>query len=220
MARTTHYPAGSRVFIQTSAGTPLTITAVTKAKPAVATYDGTDPADGDYFIVNADQGMTQLDERVVKIANVDTGAKTFELANIDTTDFDTFTTGSMLPVDITTELTTTTGFSSSGGDQNYGQLQYLSDDTVTEYPTNKNPLRVTIPSTWNPDDTSADVVRKADETNSQLAVIVRLKSGLEMLFSGYVNAPQFPSADDINAPFTSDVTIAVKPKPPTIIPAA
>lgn len=214
------FPAGSRIFIETTAGTALTITDVTNAKPAVATYDGTDPEDGDYFIAKVSQGMTELGDIVVKIDSVNDVAKTFELTNIDTTDFTEFTTGTMIPVTIDTELNTSTGFSASGGDQNFGTLQYLRDDTVTEYPTNKNPIRITIPSVWDPEDPGADVVRKADQTNAQKAVRMLLKSGAELLFSGYVNAPQFPQADDINAPFTSSVTVAVKPKPPTIIPAA
>ncbi len=77
----------------------LTITAITKANPGVLTYTGTDPSNGDWMYLSGIGGMTQLNGRYVKVANVDTGANTFELTNIhgggniDTSGDDTYTSG-------------------------------------------------------------------------------------------------------------------------------
>ena len=76
----------------------LTITGITKANPGVLTYTGTDPANGDWQYLAAIGGMTQLNGRYVIVANVNTGANTFELTdlfgnNIDTSGFTTYTSG-------------------------------------------------------------------------------------------------------------------------------
>lgn len=74
------------------------ITAITKASPGVVTYTGTDPANGDIGCLGTITGMTELNDWFVKVANVNTGAKTFQLttisgANIDTSAFTTYVSG-------------------------------------------------------------------------------------------------------------------------------
>jgi len=78
--------------------TPLAVTAVTQANPGVLTYTGTDPANGDWMFLSGIGGMTQLNGRYVKVANVNAGANTFELtdlndANIVTTAYGAYTAG-------------------------------------------------------------------------------------------------------------------------------
>ena len=86
---------GINVNIETqkTLATALVVTAITKAKPPVATYTpGTPPADGD-VVVLAVQGMSELDGQAVRVDNRDTTANTFELEGLDATDFATFTSG-------------------------------------------------------------------------------------------------------------------------------
>lgn len=77
----------------------LTITGITQANPGVLTYTGTDPANGDWMYLSGIVGMTELNGRYVKVANVNAGANTFELtdihggANINTTDFTAWSSG-------------------------------------------------------------------------------------------------------------------------------
>lgn len=77
----------------------LTITGISKANPGVLTYTGTDPSNGDWMYLSSIGGMTQLNGRYVKVANVNAGANTFELtdihggANINTTSYGTYTSG-------------------------------------------------------------------------------------------------------------------------------
>lgn len=76
----------------------LTITGVTQANPAVLTYTGTDPANGEEVYITGVLGMTQLNSRNFKIANINTGAKTFELQYMDgsfvnSTAFSAYTSG-------------------------------------------------------------------------------------------------------------------------------
>lgn len=76
----------------------LTITGITQANPGVVTYTGTDPSTGDYYVLTGISGMTELNNRPVRINNVNTTANTFELrdvdsVNIDTSGFTAYTSG-------------------------------------------------------------------------------------------------------------------------------
>lgn len=76
----------------------LTITGVTKANPGVVTYTGTDPTNGRMVFFAGLGGMTELNGRYGKIANVNAGANTFEIDDpagnpLDTTGFTTYTSG-------------------------------------------------------------------------------------------------------------------------------
>jgi hypothetical protein len=76
----------------------LVITGITQANPAVLTYTGSDPANGDDFDLAAIVGMTELNGRRVRVANVNAGANTFELTdmagvNINSTAFTAYTSG-------------------------------------------------------------------------------------------------------------------------------
>jgi hypothetical protein len=79
--------------------TGLTITGITQDDPGVVTYTGSDPANGEWFYLSGIVGMTELNGRYVKIANVNAGANTFEItdihggADIDTSDFTAYASG-------------------------------------------------------------------------------------------------------------------------------
>ncbi len=73
-------------------GDTLDITNITNTNPGVLTYTGTDPANGDWFLVSGVEGMTELNGRYVQVSSVNTVANTFSLKDwfgnaIDTTAF-------------------------------------------------------------------------------------------------------------------------------------
>ena len=81
------------VDVQTALASALTITAISKASTGVVSYTGTDPTNGDYVLIAAN-GMTQVNDRIFRVANVNGAANTFELEGETTTDYGTFTSGS------------------------------------------------------------------------------------------------------------------------------
>lgn len=83
----------SVLAINSASGTALVITAVSKANPGVVTYTGTDPANGNIGQIDAVAGMVELNGRAYKVQNVNVGAKTFELAGVDTTNYTTYVSG-------------------------------------------------------------------------------------------------------------------------------
>lgn len=70
------------------------ITGITNASPAVVTYSGSDTyANGNEVYITGVLGMTQINGRFFKVANVNSGANTFELTDVDGNNFDTTTYG-------------------------------------------------------------------------------------------------------------------------------
>lgn len=76
----------------------LTITGVSQANPGVLTYTGSDPSNGDEVYISGVAGMTQLNGRNFKVANVNAGANTFQLTdmagnNVNTTSYTAYSSG-------------------------------------------------------------------------------------------------------------------------------
>lgn len=63
--------------------TGLDVSNVTNASPGVLTYVGTDPSNGDWMYVKDVLGMPDINGRYVKVTNLNAGAKTFELYDIN-----------------------------------------------------------------------------------------------------------------------------------------
>jgi len=90
------------VRFHTQGGTVLEtgqdILAISQAATGILEYDGADPTNGQWFFLSGIGGMTDLNGRYVKVANVDSGANTFELTDlndvaIDTSGYAAFTSG-------------------------------------------------------------------------------------------------------------------------------
>lgn len=78
----------------------LTITGISNASPGVVTYTGTDPSNGEEVYISGVVGnmANYINGRNFKIANVNSGANTFELqnmagVNVDTSSWGTYTSG-------------------------------------------------------------------------------------------------------------------------------
>jgi len=78
----------ARVEVENTVGTATAITGITNANPGVATSAAHGLTNGDIVKLVATDGMVELNEQVVRVANVDTN--TFELEGIDTTNYGTF----------------------------------------------------------------------------------------------------------------------------------
>lgn len=69
------------------------ITGITNANPAVVTYTGSDPDNGNSFYFSGIGGMSGINDNTFSVANVDTVANTFELPDFDSTSQGTYTSG-------------------------------------------------------------------------------------------------------------------------------
>jgi len=71
----------------------LTITAISIAAVAVITYTGTDPANDDFIATAGVVGMIEINGKHGVIANLNTGAKTFEMKGINSSSYTAYVSG-------------------------------------------------------------------------------------------------------------------------------
>lgn len=81
----------TRVEVEKTDGADVTISAISKANPAVVTYTGTTTlVDGDIIVISDDtEGMQEVAGQIARVDNVDHGANTFELEGLNSTGFGT-----------------------------------------------------------------------------------------------------------------------------------
>lgn len=85
-----------KVELQDTVGSATAITALTQANPGVATSAAHGLSNGDVLTFSVTNGMVELDEQAVRIANVTTD--TFELEGLDTTSYSTWSAGTFQEV--------------------------------------------------------------------------------------------------------------------------
>jgi hypothetical protein len=91
------------------------ITAITKANPAVVTYTGVDPSNGDVIQIQNVVGMDEVNLEQYIIDNVNTGAKTLELVDVDSTGYGTYVSGGIFDVGSFSNFCELTGYNRTGG---------------------------------------------------------------------------------------------------------
>lgn len=177
------------VAMQSALAAAVTITGISKASPAVVTVASSAPATGAYVILTV-QGMTQLNGRVARVTNL-TGT-TFELEDIDSTAFDTFSSGSFQVVTFGTSITTATSISASGGDFDFIDTTTIHDAARTQVPGLANASSFSFDNIWDTADAGLTAMKAASDTQAQRAFLFTFASGQIMVFNGYVGASLLP----------------------------
>jgi len=204
---TVRTPAGTRIFIQSAISTEQNVTAITKANPGVVSYDGTDPATGGYVALSNIQGMTELEDALCRVGTVDTTANTLQLEDQDTTNYGTFTAGKLQVVTLGTEIQVATGFSITGGEQQFAEYTYLWDKVTRRFPTTKTGMNIDLPMIWDPQDAGSVALLAASDASRKTGFKIVFPDGLEMLFFGYLGSSGMPNAQDINSVMETSATI-------------
>jgi hypothetical protein len=184
--------SGVAIAVQSALATALTVTAITKANPAVITYTGTDPSNGDYTLLKI-QGMSQLDYRVVRVANVNGAGNTYEAEGVDSTLYDTFTSGTAEVITFGTTLSTIADLSVSGGDFNFIDVTTIADNVNKQIPGNANPINISMTANWDPADAGIVALKTASDSKAVRAVRITFSDSTKVLFAGYVGATNFPT---------------------------
>lgn len=169
-------------------GSVQTVSAITKASPGVLTYVGADPANGDYFLLLA-QGMREVNNRVVRVANVNTGANTYELESLDTTLFGTFTSGTMYPITFGVSVSTLLDFSVEGGEAQMDDQSTIHDDIEVLAPTRFSATVYKSNSIFDAADTALIALKSASDAKASRAVRFGFASGHKHAFYGAIGFP-------------------------------
>jgi hypothetical protein len=178
------------VAVQSALAAADTITGITKANPGVVTATAHGLNDGDYVLLTV-QGMHQLDGRVVRVAGKTTD--TFQLEGVDTTSFDTFSSGTAEAVTFGTTLATATNISASGGDFDFIDVTTIHDNVKKQIPGLANPATFTFENIWDVADAGLVALKSASDSQARRCIRYTFANGQKLVFSGYIGASLLPT---------------------------
>lgn len=178
------------VSMQSALAAAKTITAITKANPGVATSTAHGFANGDIVFLTV-SGMYQLNDKPVRVANVTTN--TFDLEGIDTTLFDTFSSGTAELVTLGTSITTATTINSSGGNFEFIDATTIHGNAKSQLPGLPEATTFTMDHIWDVSDTGLLALKAASDNQAKRVFQFTFgTSGKKMLFAGYVGCALLP----------------------------
>jgi hypothetical protein len=173
------------------AGAVQVISAISKANPAEVTYVGADPANGALVQLEVN-GMTELNNRVFRVANVDTVGNTFELEGVDSTLYDTFVDGNLYPLTTAASMTTVREVDTGGGGYEYEEVHTIHDKEKRRVPTISEAFSMTLECIFRPSDAAHIELDGANTTKTQRAVEIEWPTGNRVLGIFYVGASGIP----------------------------
>lgn len=174
-------------------GSAQVVSGITKNNPGVSTYVGTDPSNGDYLAYTDILGMYQVNNRIFRVANVNTGANTHELEGENTTSYDTFSSGNLQPITFSTTMSTAVSVSASGGDFDFIDTTTIHDIVRTQIPNIANALTYSFDCQWSPADTALAALFAASTAQSLRALRVTFSNSYKFLLLGYVGCSLAPT---------------------------
>lgn len=182
------------VDIQSALAASLTVSGISKAAAAVLSYAAgdTDPANGDYFLIEA-VGMSQINNMVVRVSAVDPTANTFACEGLDSTNFDTFVSATAKKITFGKSFATMMDFSMSGGDAKYSDDSDIHSEMDSEVQVGFSVLKATSNNRFMPTDAALLEAQSASRAKAPRAVLIRFANGSKV--AGYVNvsAPLVPT---------------------------
>lgn len=176
----------TRVEVRSAIDEAVTITGISKATTAVVTSTGHGLANGDIVVLSA-QGMTDVDGQIAKVANVT--ANTFELTDIDSTEFGDFASGSFAKVD--TWITLGTARSLTAGSTTPAKIDATTLlDSEKQYLFGQSEApEISVQGLSDPLASAAKVVEKHARGNVALEFRVTMSDKSTRLFRGYASLP-------------------------------
>lgn len=196
--------SGVGIAVQSALATALPISAITKANPGVATYTGTDPSNGDFLYLSSIQGMSQVDERVFRAANVNGAGNTVELEDENTTSFDTFSSGNAQVITFGTTLSIVTDLQVSGGDFDQIDITTIHDNVRKTQPGAANPIVFSGSCVWDVSDAGFLALKQASDNKAKRAIKITFANLQKVVFTGYIGFSGMPvgsSQDKVTTPF-------------------
>lgn len=177
------------VAVQTALASAKTISAITKASPAVASSTAHGYSDGDIVLIEA-TGMTEVNHMVVRVDNPTANA--FDLEGVDSTLFGTFVSGTAKKITFGASAATFTDVSPSGGEAKSVDITTIHDDTDKEQPGSKTALSYNFSSLWDPADAALVELKKADNVKGERCIGLTFASGAKVYFNSYPFASLAP----------------------------
>lgn len=186
---------GSKIRVSTGNGAAKTITAITKANPAVVSSTAHGLLLGTVGRMAAIVGMTELNGKLGVVDNPLTG--TFELAGVDSTGYGTYTSGGTFTPLTYTDFCELTGFDQQDGTA--GEIDATTIcSTAKEFEVGLGDSgTATLNYNFAPSSGVQEAFRDAKVAGSEVAVqIVLPKNGGTIVVIGSVQQSSFSGAND------------------------
>lgn len=186
-------PDGTTIYLGTTFGTPVSITAISNAAQAVVTAAGHGLSAGDIIIVKS--GWQRISERCFRVANP--LASTFELEGMDTSDTSVFpvgtSAGSATKVLTFTQITQVLNLTTSGGDQQFANVSPLESDFETQIPTGTSAQSVAMDIGDDPTLAGYQALKKAADARAIRPLLMQNKNGSKIYYYGYTSLNETPT---------------------------
>lgn len=179
------------IAMQSALAASISITAITKAVGGVVTTGSAHSlSNGDYIAVTS-QGMWQVNDRVFRISSA--SGTTLTLEGEDTTNYDTFTSGSLQKITFGTSVTTATNLSSSGGNFDMIDTTTIHQNQKSQIPGLPAAASYDMDNIWDVSDAGLVALKQAYDAQSKRAFKFTFGTGGQiMVFTGYVGANLLP----------------------------
>lgn len=201
-------PNGATVFIASSYGSPISVSAISNSNPAVATATAHGLADGGF--IELVSGWSKLTDRIFRVDNAT--ANDFELEGADTTSTDAYPTGGGAGTarEITgwTQLQQIVGSASEGGEQQFMTYQLLEADSEKRIPTTKSAAGITFTVAYDPTLPGYQLAEQANDDRLPRAVRINLPDGSVLLYNAIISIGPIPTLT-VNELMTVEVTLSL-----------
>lgn len=174
-----------------SAGSNVAVQSVSKASPAVVGATAHGFVDGDYVVFTSIQGMSQINNRIARVDNKTTD--TFELEGIDSTLFDTFTSGNVAKLTSVASFSSFLDVNAAGGESGEVDTTTIHDDQASSIPGLPAASVFTFNSLWDGADAALVAAKSASEVNAKRGFIFTFANGKKYLTYGYISCTLNPA---------------------------
>jgi Phage tail protein. len=209
---TVSVPNGALVSLAAGYGDPIAVSAISNAAIAVATAAGHGLAQGDFVEVTS--GWSRLTNKIVRVGAVTTG--TFELEGYSTAKTDIYPAGggigSVRKVTSWTQIPQILSSSSSGGEQQFLEYQFLESDAQQRIPTFKSAAGLTFSVGDDPIQPGFQLASAANDDRLPRAARIQLPSGSKILYNAYVSLNKTPSLT-VNELMACEMTLSLLAEP-------
>jgi len=187
--------SGLKLFMESAIATAKTISGITKAAPGVVSSTTHGFTNNDIVLLEV-QGMVELNGRLFKVVNV--AADSFQLAGvdgttgIDTTLYNTFSSGTAKKVTLGTSITGVQEFTFSGGDIKTVDTTTVNDLVDTQIVVGAAAQAADLTMQWDPASAAQQAMIAAFQTRANKGFKVMWPDGAFVLWYGtvgYTGAP-------------------------------
>ena len=195
------------VFMESAIGAEVAASAITKASEGVMTTGAAHGiTTGDYVLVKA-QGMTEVNGRIFRAKSA--SGTTLTLEGENTTNYGTFTSGTVQKVTLGTTISTLTSVSGSGGEFSPIDTTLIHDKSKSSIPGLASATEYKFDSVWDVSDPGLIAAKQASSSKAQKTFMIMFSNGQRVLFYGYIGAQLIPGGST-GGLVTTSITISAQ----------